>query len=34
MMEDTDIMMECPEGFEAPEFSWDRKKCAKQLILN
>lgn len=34
MLEDTEVMMNCPEGYDAPEFVWDKKKCAKQLALD
>lgn len=27
-------MMDCPEGFDALQFTWDIKKCAKQLHLD
>lgn len=33
MLEDTEVMMDCPEGYDAPDFTWDAKKCAKQLKL-
>jgi hypothetical protein len=34
MLEDTEVMMDCPEGYDAPEFTWNVKKCAKQLKLD
>lgn len=34
MIEDTDVMVHCPEGYDAPEFRWDHKKSAKQLELD
>ena len=34
MIEDTEVMMDCPEGYDAPEFSWNKKRCSNLLSLD
>ena len=34
MLEDIEVMMDCPEGYDAPDFTWNIKKCDKQLKLD
>ncbi len=32
--EDSDSMIDCPDGFDSPLFSWDKTKCSIKLSLD
>jgi hypothetical protein len=34
MIEDTDAIIDVPEGFYAPLFCWDRNKCSPKVTLD